>query len=107
MVNKEKREEIGIALLGVAGGVSMWAASNSSIFALRNFTKTETDIENARKGMNIGLFLTSILGLGIWMGYGKKGVIPALLTVGTGIGFYAYYEKTLREFEEKISNGEV
>ena len=104
MVNKMKREEVGIALLGVAGGVSMWAASNSSIFALRNFTKTETDIENARKGMNIGLFLTSLLGIGIAMGYGKKGVIPGVLTVATGAGFYLYYDHTLREFEEKIRN---
>jgi len=105
--DRDIQEEIGIGLLGVGCGVGIWASCNSSIFSLRNFTKTETDIANARKGMNIGIFLTGILSLGVILGYGKKGIVPGIITFLTGLGFYAYYEMTLREFQAKIDAGET
>ena len=105
--NRDIQEELGIGLLGIGCGVGIWASSNSSIFSLRNFVKNESDMANARKGMNIGIFLTGILSLGIVLGYGRKGIISGAFTLLTGLGFYLYYEATLREFQAKLDAGEL
>ena len=85
---------IGLALLGSISAFSIWSAANPSIFTISQFT-TEQSKKNARLGMNIGLGLCGALTAGLYLAYGKKGTLPALLTGATGVGLYALYEHML------------
>lgn len=87
-------QSVGLALLGSTSAFSIWSAANPSVFTVSQFS-TEQSKENARLGMNIGLGLDVALSVGIWLAYGKKGLIPALLTGATGVGLYALYEHLL------------
>lgn len=85
---------VGLSLLGTTSAASIWSATNPSVFTISQFT-TEQSKENARLGMNIGLGLNGILTAGLYFAYGKKGVLPAVLTGLTSIGLYFLYEHLL------------
>ena len=89
-------ETVGLALLGSISAFSLWAAVNPSFFTIREFSSKQS-AHNVRFGMKLGLILCAALGAGLYLGYGKKGKWPAILTAVTGVGLYGGYELTLRK----------
>ena len=57
--------------------------------------------------MNIGLGLCGALTAGLYLAYGKKGTLPALLTGATGVGLYALYEHMLSTTHISNPNGQT
>lgn len=94
--NGRQKEEIGLSLLGSISAFSIHSAVNPSFFTIKAFA-TENHEENIRFGMNVGLILNGILSGGILLAYGKKGMIPALITGATGVGLYIAYDQMLKE----------
>ncbi len=92
-------EQAGLGLMTITGAFGIWSASNSSIFAVKNWAKDEETKKNARTGMNMGLVAITGLSLGSWLLTRKPWI--AVATMGTGIALYGYYEYLLR------SNGET
>lgn len=85
---------VGLALLGSTSAFSIWSAANPSVFTVSQFS-TEQSKKNARLGMDIGVGLCAALSAGLFLAYGKKGVLPAILTGATGAGLYLLYEHLL------------
>jgi hypothetical protein len=94
--NHGRKEQIGLSLLGSISAFSIWSAVNPSFFTIKAFTTKEQE-KNVRFGMNIGVVLTLALAAALWFAYGKKGLAPALLTAGTGIGLWFTYRHMLKE----------
>lgn len=99
------KEVIGTSILGLTLATSIWAAMNSSVYSVRNFTKTDKDDINARKSMNIGLGAVILSSLAFPLLYGKKGTMPGVITSATGVLFYLYYDYTLRELKYEREQG--
>ena len=87
-------ESAGLALLTVTGAFGLWSATNSSIFAVKNWAKDDESKKNARAGMNAGLVAIAGLSAGSYL-LSKKPLI-AITTMLTGLGLYGYYEHLLR-----------
>jgi len=87
-------DQIGLALLGVMGAFGAWSSVNPSFFTIREFS-TQQSAANVRFGMKIGVVLNALLGAGLALAYGKRGVLPGVVTAATGVGLYAMYEWTL------------
>lgn len=93
-------EQAGLGLLTITGAFGLWSATNSSIFAMKNWAIDEQSKKNARAGMNMGLITIVGLSAGSYMLTRKPWI--ALATMGTGIALYGYYEYLLRSNGTKI-----
>lgn len=87
---------IGLALLGVISEFSIWSALNPSYYTIKAFLKPE-QIPNMRFGMDLGLVLTGVLSAGLYLAYGKKAALPALITAGTGAGLWISYDQMIKK----------
>lgn len=96
---------IGITVLGAISAFSVWSACNPSLFTVAQFT-TEQSKKNARFGMKVGVALNALLGAGIYLAYGKKGLFPAVLTTATGVGLYFLYEHMLNKVNTTNPSGQ-
>lgn len=103
--NLNGKEMIGTSILGLTLATSIWAAMNSSVYSVRNFTKSDKDELNARKAMNLGLGTVALSSLAFPFLYGKKGTMPGIVTATTGLLFYLYYDYTLRELKYEREQG--
>jgi hypothetical protein len=48
-----------------------------------------------------------VLGAGLALAYGKKGLWPGILTALTGVGLYGAYEYTLRKAHQNNPDGKT
>lgn len=97
---------VGLSLLGTTSAASIWSATNPSVFTISQFTTAQSK-ENARLGMNIGLGLNGVLTAGLYFAYGKKGLLPAILTGVTSVGLYFLYEHLLSKSHVTNPNHET
>jgi|SRR5215469_16894498 len=94
---KDNGGQLGLILLGIMSAFGTWSAVNPSFFTIREFsTGKEESIRNVRFGMKIGVALNTLLGIGLTLAYGKKGLPAGVATAATGFGLYGMYEYTLR-----------
>lgn len=85
----------GLGLLTVTGAVGLWSATNSSVFALKNWAKTPETKKNARSAMNLGLVSIALLSAGSY--FLTKNTPISVATLIIGILLYAHYDKIIRE----------
>lgn len=95
---------IGLSLLGVISEFSIWSALNPSYFTIKAFLKPE-QVQNMRFGMDLGLILSAIFSGGLYLAYGKKATIPALVTAATGAGLWISYDMMIKQAMEEKDTG--
>lgn len=95
---------IGLSLLGVISEFSIWSALNPSYFTIKAFLKPE-QVENMRFGMDLGLILSAVFSGGLYLAYGKKAAIPALVTAATGAGLWISYDQMIKQAMAEDNTG--
>ena len=88
-------QTIGLTILGAEAAFSEWSALNPSLFTIGKFSlregSLEEDINDIRQGMLASLGLIGAMSIGIYLAFGKKGLIPAAAHFGTGLALTALY----------------
>lgn len=83
-------EILGQALsIGALGNASIWAITNSSIYAIRKFTRTPEDIDDALDSMKYGLGLSFVWSTG--MGLLTKSMLVFVISLLLAIIFFLLY----------------
>lgn len=84
-------ETLGLSILSAEAGFGIWSALNPSMFTIAHFAESDTDIKNIREGMLTSLGIMGATAGGIYMAFGKRGLIPALSHVAVGLGLFGLY----------------
>lgn len=84
-----KKQDIGLVLLGVGSSFGVWSALNTSPVGMVQFGNTNPEV--AWQGMGLGLATIVGMAAGIWLVYGEKGKTAAIATGATGVALFTYY----------------
>jgi hypothetical protein len=90
--------QIGLTILGTISAFSVWSALSPSFFTIKKFAdeEDESSTRALRFGMKMGMILDILLGVGLYLGYGKKGLWPGIATAATGVGLWTTYDQILK-----------
>ena len=94
---KDLAEQVGLVLLSLEAAWAEFAAWNPSFFTISKFSETPEDVEKIRQGLLAGVLTTGITGAGLFLVFGRRGIIPALAHVAVGGGMALFYNNVLEK----------